>query len=312
MLEVPVIVRMGGIAAGLAAPLAVLLSLGCDTTRLAANSTAGVFERAAPAVEGYWDYRTAGDAMPANLMQLEGLARVVPENDAILMQLIKVYVAYAYGWIEDRAEDLQLAGDLEAAELERVRARQMYLRARDVGKHAISLDHDGLESALSEGLEGFEAYLDREFEDSDEAPILFWTGYAWGSFINLSLNDISAVSDLGYAKALVARSVELDPTYFNSAGLTFLGVASSVELSGDLDAARALFERALTQTERHSLIVQVNMARFYAVRTQDRELYVTLLQEVLDAGNVNPQARLNNEIAKRRAKRYLEEVDERF
>jgi hypothetical protein len=312
MLGVRIIARMGGVAAIAAAPLAVLLSLGCDTTRLAANTTAGVFERGAPAIEGYWDYRTAGDAMPASLLQLEGIARVVPENEAILMQLMKGYVAYGYGWIEDAAEEYQLAGQPEAAEVERVRAKQMYLRARDVGKHLIGIDHDGLEEALREGLGPFEAYLDREFEDRDDAPMLFWTGYAWGSYINLSLDDISAVSDLGYAKALVARSVELDPTYYDSAGLTFLAVAASVELSANLDEARQLFERALAQTERHSLIVQVNMARYYAVRTQDRELYLSLLREVIDAGNVNPQARLNNEIAKRRAKRYVEEADQRF
>ncbi len=312
MLGVRNIARVGGVAAGMAAPLAVLLSLGCDTTRLAANTTAGVFERAAPAFEEYWDYRTAGDALPASILQLEGIGRVVPENDAILMQLMKSYVAYGYGWIEDAAEDFQLAGDLEAAEAERVRARQMYLRARDIGKHAIALDHEGLEAAMGQGLEAFEAYLDREFEDADEAPVLFWTGYAWGSYINLSLDDISAVSDLGYAKALVARSVELDPTYYGSSGLTFLAVATSQELNGNLDEARQLFDRALEQTERRNLIVQVNMARYYAVRTQDRELYLSLLQEVLDAGNVNPEARLNNEIAKRRAKRYVEEADQRF
>jgi len=54
------------------------------------------------------------------------------------------------------------------------------------------------------------------------------------------------------------------------------------------------------------------MARTYAVRRGDRELYVSLLREVLEAGDINPEQRLTNMIAKRRAARYLAQVDERF
>jgi hypothetical protein len=65
-------------------------------------------------------------------------------------------------------------------------------------------------------------------------------------------------------------------------------------------------------TQRKNLLALVNMARTYAVRRQDREMYVSLLREVLEAGDINPEQRLSNMIAKRRAARYLRMVEERF
>ena len=56
-------------------------------------------------------------------------------------------------------------------------------------------------------------------------------------------------------------------------------------------------------------MVQMSMARYYAVNVGDHELYRELLQEVLDAGDVLPEARLSNAIARRRAQRYLDHID---
>ncbi len=54
------------------------------------------------------------------------------------------------------------------------------------------------------------------------------------------------------------------------------------------------------------------MARLHAVDTHDRALFVALLQEVLEAEDVAPSMRLSNQIAKRRAGRYLRPVDALF
>jgi hypothetical protein len=45
-------------------------------------------------------------------------------------------------------------------------------------------------------------------------------------------------------------------------------------------------------------------AKYYCVKG-DQATYERLLNEVLQAGDVLPEARLSNAIAKRRAKRYL-------
>ncbi len=292
--------------------LLVVLTAGCDITKMAANGTSGLFQRAAPAFEQHWDYELAGEALPSNIIQMEGLLRVVPENEIIVMNAVRLYTAYAYGWIEDRVEELRLAHDYAAADEQMRRARYMYLRSRDLAKHYVALEHDGFEEAYAAGLERFRRYLQEEFDDEEDAEGLLWVGYAWGSYINASKDDMVAVADLPFAKACVQRSVELDPSYFNGAGTTFLAVVATEAPGADLDEAQALWERALEITERRNLLVLVNMARTYAVRRQDRDLYRSLLVEVLEAGDINPEQRLTNMIARRRAERYLRQIDEKF
>ena len=123
---------------------------------------------------------------------------------------------------------------------------------------------------------------------------------------------MEAVADLPYAQALVQRSVDLDRSYYNATGLTFMGVAESSALSAELERAKAYFDEALAETDRRALMIQVNMARHYAVRAGDRALYEKLLNEVLEAGDLLPTARLANRIARVRAELYLDNEDQLF
>lgn len=290
-----------------------LLGSGCDLTKFTLNSTmADALHRATPAVEGYWDYDLAGEALPAQIIQMEGFLRIAPENPTFLQQATRAYISYGYGWVEDRSEAAAVAGDYDESQYQLRRAKMIYARARDLGKFWISLDHPGMDEAMSGGLEPFQAWLEREFDDADEANQLLWTGYAWGSYINSAKDDMDAVADLPFAQALVERSVALDPNYYHGAGVTFLAVLHTSAMGADLDEAQQLWERALRISERHNLLVLVNMAKTYAVKRQDRALYISLLREVLEAGDVMPESRLANRIAKRRAARYLRQVNDLF
>jgi hypothetical protein len=282
---------------------------GCDTAKFTAESTSGLFTRAAPAFEEYWDYELAGEAVPATIVQLEGILRVVPDNEPLIEQLTRAYVGYGYGWIEPAVEALEFEGDYDTANEQRRRAAIMYLRARDLGAHQIRLHSKGLDEALDGTAEDFEQWLDKEFKKKDDAGMLLWTGYAWGLYINASKDDMEAVADLPLARALVERSVELDPGYYAATGLTFLGVVEASSLSPDLEKSKAYFEQALAETDRRALMVQVHMARHYAVKTGDRALYEKLLNEVLAAGDVLPTARLVNRMARARAELYLDHAD---
>jgi tetratricopeptide (TPR) repeat protein len=292
--------------------LCIVALCGCDMAKITADSTAGVFARAAPAFESYWDYDLAGEAVPATIVQLEGIARVVPDNDAILAQLSQAYVAYAYGWVEADVESLEFEGNYDEADVQRQRARTMYLRALDLTRHRIRLLNPDVDDAVRGTVEDLEAWLSGAFVDKSEAEVLLWHGYAWGSYINAAKDDMEAVADLAYAKAFVARSIELDPDYYNAAGYTFMGVAISSEIAADMDQAKVYFEKALATTERRALQTQVNMARHYAVKTGDRALFDRLLTEVMDAHDPLPEARLANSMARQRAALYIENADQLF
>lgn len=287
------------------------LGSGCDLTKFTADSTANLFERAAPAFNEHWDYEFAGQAAPGSILQLEGIWRVTPDNEIIMLELAKSYTGYAYGWVEDELERVDPM-DFDREEHVRTRARLMYLRARNFAFRLIRNEADGFDEARAGGLPEFERWLREEFDDEEQAPMLMWAGYSWGSAIGVSRDDPMLIADLGFAKALVERSVELDPAYYNAGGLTFMGVVTAEELGGDPEQAVQYFERALELTDRKMLLIQYNYARSYAVRTQNRELFDRLLTEIEEAGDVFPEARLANKIAKRRARRLRQSAGELF
>ncbi|MEZ4288767.1 MAG: TRAP transporter TatT component family protein [Polyangiales bacterium] len=147
--------------------------------------------------------------------------------------------------------------------------------------------------------------MKKTFKKKSDAEALLWTGQAWGAFINMNMEDMATIADVPFAKAMVERSVELDPSFFFSSGKMLLGTIASQELGGDMENSKRLFEEALAQTERRNLLIQLNMARYYAVQMGDQKLFRDLLEEVVKAGDVLPESRLSNVIARRRAERYL-------
>jgi len=306
--------RYFGVFTSLALMLWGMLILGCDLGKFAADSTANVFERAGPAFNQHWDWEFAGAAAPASTMQLEGLHRVSPDNEQIHMAAAKAYMGYTFGWIED---ELMRVDPMDMDEEERLqrRARWMYMRGRYFALRLMKSRHDGFDEAYEGGLEPFQRWLQEEFEDPEEAEELFWLGYTWASAINVSRTDPGMIADLAFTRALIERQVELEPSYFNGGGVTFLGVINAsvgAAFGGDPERGREYFEQALTITERKFLLIQYNYARTYAVQTNNRELFDELVNEVLTAGDISHQNRMPNKIAIRRTRWLRDHADDLF
>ena len=236
----------------------------------------------------------------------------VPENEIIVLNALRSNLSYAFGWVEDRAEVFELAEQEDEARAERAKAIELYHRASDLGKHYLRLRHRGFDEAYTNGFRSFRTWLEREFDDSEDAADLWWAGYAWGLYINAKYPR-EHHDDRDFAVAMVRRSVRLDPTYYGSSGLAFLAyVATQRPGANQVEEREAAWERALEVSERKNLLIQLTMAQTHAVRVQDRELFLSLLREILEAGDLEPSFRLSNMIAKRKAARYVQRVDEYF
>jgi len=282
---------------------------GCDTAKLAADSTAELFGRAAPGIEQHWDYVLVGKSFPASIIQLEGILRVVPDNEVIGMSLVGAYVGYGTGWIEDRVEVADIEDDWEEAEHLRRRALVMYTRAWELSKHFLRNRAAGFDDALKGGVDTLQAWVDTVLVEKKDAAILLWAGASLGARINMGMEDMDTVADLPLAKVILNRSVALDPDFMFMIGKMTMGVLAASEFPPDMDAAKLILDDVLEKTERRNLMVQTSMARYYAVNIGDHKLFRELLQEVIDAGDVLPEARLSNAIARRRAARYLDQIE---
>jgi len=300
--------RMGRLGVAVLA-VGLLALIGCDTEKLAADATAELFGRAAPGIEQHWDYELVGKSFPASIIQLEGLLRVVPDNETIGMSLVAAYIGYGTGWIEDRVEVADFDDEWEEADALRRRALVMYTRAWDLSQHFLRNRDPGFDEALKGGIDTLDTWLGLVMTEKEDAAILLWSGASLGARINMGMEDMDTVADLPLAKVILSHSVELDPDFMFMIGQMTMATLAASEFPPDMDRAKVLFDDVLDKTERRNLMVQLSMARYYAVNVGDHKLFTALLEEVLAAGDVLPEARLSNTMARRKAARYLDHIE---
>ncbi|MCC6645615.1 MAG: hypothetical protein IT374_08600 [Polyangiaceae bacterium] len=261
--------------------------------------------QASSAVDTLHDYEVARAAAYAGLAQFEGMHKLAPTNVDALFMLTKGWTGATFAFTEDEWEVAEDLKQREVAEYHRLRAIAGYERAIAYGIEMFAaMGKDGWADARKSP-QAMTKWLKDSFDDKDDAAPLFWVGYAWLGKTNVNKEDPDTVADLWVAIAILERSVALDRTYNFASGLTALAAYHARTPMAELDEAKALFDEAMAQTGNRSLIQKVNYATRYLCAKSDKAGYMKALQEVLDAGDVLPEARLTNAIGKRRARRYL-------
>lgn len=292
-----------------------LAPTGCVRQMLVDGQIEGT-RQGADAADTIADYELARSATEAGLVQFEGMHRISPSNEDALFLLTKSWVGYGFGFIDDERERAEDAGDDELQAYHQRRALMAYERAILYGSELLSLRAGGLEAAKKTDAT-LKAWLQQLDDAEQDAPNLLWTGYAYLVRADLmkSRGDpagIGAVGQLYIGVAMIERATQLDPAYAHHSGLVALATyhARPMVDAQELERSRQLFETAISRTRRTNLMAQLNYARAYACTKGDKELYQGLLREVLDAPDTDPDQRLSNAIARRRARRYLLPIHE--
>lgn len=284
-----------------------LASTGCPQSMLVNGQIEGT-RKASAAFDTIGDYELARSAVESGLAQLEGMHVLAPDNADALFMLIKGWVGYGFGFVEDQLEAAQDAGDEDLAEYHRKRARMAYDRAVFYGLQRIGQRADGFEAA-KKNQPGLAKWLKDNFASAEDAGELFWTGFGWLARVDLMKGDDSEgaafVAELYVGVTMLERAVELDPSAEHYRGLVALAAYHARSGTAELDEAKQLFERALVLTQGKNLMVQLTFATKYACAKGDAALYQGLLEKVLQAPDPDPMQRLTNAIAKRRARRWL-------
>jgi hypothetical protein len=99
--------------------------------------------------------------------------------------------------------------------------------------------------------------------------------------------------------------VALDETAAYANGHAALGSYHARTAMAELDVAQKHFARAIQLTQGKALLPKFHFARSYYCMKGDKANYEATLREVVDAPDALPEQRLQNTIAKRRARRYL-------
>lgn len=261
----------------------------------------------AGAADTIGDYELARSAASAGLLQFEGMHRLAPDNEDALFLLTKGWAGYGYAFPQDDYETAKLAGNDELAEYHKHRALLAFDRGVAYGLELLGKRDEGF-AAAKKNVDSLNAWLADNFDEKEDAEVLFWVGSGWLARVNLMKDDDELgpayVSELFVGVAMLERSRALDPEYMAWGATSTLGVYHARARVAELDQAKQMLDEALAKTNRKSLGVLVNYGK-YACVSGDRALYEKVLQEVVDAGDVDPNLRLQNTIAKRRAKRGL-------
>jgi tetratricopeptide (TPR) repeat protein len=240
----------------------------------------------------------AEQSVPSNLKLMEGLLKNDPDNSQLLTALCMGFTGYSMLFVEDDDPE---------------RASRLYLRARTygfraIGRKAFKLKDAGLKKDIVRSK--LLTYGEKKIE------ALFWTAISWNAWINLNLDKPAALAQLGAAQACLERALEVKPDCFHGLSYIMMGSISAampMALGGKAVRAKTYFEKAMSVSNGKFLLAQYYFAKYYAVRVQDKELFLKLVKEVESSPPDGlKEACLINAVIKKKAKRLKEMSEDLF
>lgn len=312
--------------------LAMMLLGACDLGKVTVGTTAKVLARAQPSLQMESDYQLAHDAIPGALKTIEGFWVVDPDNETLIGILTEGYCQYGTAFVEDDWEVAKFNKKLDDVAVHNARSTHIFMRCLN---YALKTLGERWQKELFADDPAMVAKLIKETGRDQRTPMM-WAGLALGSILNHNLDRPEALAYLSTVKLILARLNELDgcnaertactktPDNVQLAALPHIAqgmVFSSggVQFGGDPKLARAEFELALKITatkdvpDGRMLLARALMGYRVGLMTNDRKLFHEQLKKVLEtAPSVWPEQRLANEVAHRRARRYLSHEKELF
>ena len=276
-------------------------TFGCVKTAILNGQIKGTRDGSV-AIDTLSDYEVARTIAYAGLGQFEGMHELAPDNEDALFLLTKGWTATTFAFIEDDYEMAVDAEDDTRAEYHRARARAAYDRAIQYGIALLEMRARGFDKAKN-NVASMKRYLSQFYKH--DALNLLWVGTAWLGKANIAKDEPAVVAELHVGEALVERSIELDESLAYGGGRMALGAYHARTAMAELDVSLKHFLRAIELTRGNALLPKFTMAKTYYCMKGDKASYEKTLREIVDASDVLPEQRLQNAIAKRRARRYL-------
>jgi len=266
----------------------------CAVNRLMMSGMAGFFEEGIAVVYQEGDLELARQFFGSNLEMIVIFQARDPQNLRLNLLAAQAFGAYAMAFVQDE---------------DPIRADQLYRRGMNYAFKALRPQFRFDETILARDLERILASCTLR-----ELPSLFWIGYNWGNHLLQHLDNPRQLINLAKVEMIMRRVLELDENY-NFAGVhLFYGsyyAARPPLLGGKPEKGREHFERNIELTGGRLLLSKVMLAQYYAVQIQDRELFDSLLREVLVYDlDRDPDYRLMNAIAKQKAAGLLSQTEQ--
>jgi predicted anti-sigma-YlaC factor YlaD len=295
-------VLLAGLLAGLAT--------GCSINQIVANKVGDALAGGGGVFASDNDPQLVKDAVPFSLKLMESLLAESPRHRGLLFATSSGFTQYAYAFVQQDADELE-GRDVEAAQALRVRARRLYLRARDYALRGLDTAHPDFSGELRTRPRAAGRLLQKS-----DVPLAYWAAASWGAAIALGKDDPSLIAEIPQMEALIDRALELDESWDNGSIHTFLITyeMSRSGVKGDpAERARSHFDRALELTGGRQAGPFVALAEAVCIEKQDAAQFELLLNRALAVDpDAAPEFRLANLVMQRRARWLLSKKDDLF
>jgi predicted anti-sigma-YlaC factor YlaD len=305
--------RLLGPKAPAAALSLVLLLAGCSLNKLALKKVSGMLASSSTVdvFSSDNDPDFVGQALPFAVKLYESLLGALPDDPALRLRTGSLYIMYANAFLETPA-DMMLRTEIERRDALLARAKNLYLRGRDI----LLAGLERRNPALLEELRARE--YDRAMAPfgKADAGLLYWTALGWLAAYSVNPFDMSLGETVPQTRAMIDRVRALDPDFghgsLDSFYVSYYGSLPS-SLGGDPAKAREYFAKAQAREGKTDTSPLISLATTVAVKEQNAAEFKALLERVL-AFDVSgaPENRLVNVINQRRARWLLAHVDDFF
>jgi predicted anti-sigma-YlaC factor YlaD len=257
------------------------------------------------------DPELVGDALPFVLKMYEALLEQKPDKPNLQLTTGSGFISYANAFVETPA---MMLPDEEFDRKTRhfMRAKKLYLRGRDYVLRGLELKHKGFNEKLNADK------FNEAFENCSvsDIPFLYWAAAGWMAAYAVDGFDFELGTTVSRAVAMMNRAMDIDDSYDRGAihefFISYYG-ALPESMGGSLAKAREHFNRAIELSQGYKASPYVSLATTVSVKTQNHEEYVSLLGKALAIDvNVKPEHRLVNIIAQRKARWFLDHVEDKF
>ena len=286
--------------------------------------TVWILAHAQPSLQQESDYELASRALPGALKTIEGFYVVDKDAGKDLEPILaEGYCQYATAFVEDEWEIAQFAKKLDDVQYQNERASKMFVRCMNYS--LLQLGMDKWQKELF-GTPEQAAKIIASVGPGQRTALMF-AALGLGGSINHNLSNPDMLAYLTTVKVMLAKVVELDAKYPPSScdatckvhlalphvALGMVNSAASEQFGGNAKVAADEFQKALTITGDKLMLARVLWAYRVGKMTNDRKLFHTQLAKVLETDPaIWPEQRLANEVAHRRARRYLSHEKEMF
>lgn len=257
------------------------------------------------------DPELVGDALPFALKMYESLLAANPGHMGLRLQTGSLYIMYANAFLQTPAAMFPEA-EYKKQEFVFKRAKNLYLRGRDIILTGLEMEFPGFRAALQK--RNFSKAL--AAATKKDASSLYWAGAGWLGAYAIDPFDMDLGTSLPAAAAMMDRVFELDRNFENGAIHEFyiLYYGSLPDyMGGSAAKAREHFKLALEVSGGKSSTPYLSLATTVSVKEQNIKEFKILLNQAL---RIDPEAipknRLLTILNQRKAQWLLEHADDYF